>query len=46
MRKELLNVYVSTILEEVLEKAEQWRQDYNCSRPHQSLGFVPPAEFI
>ena len=46
IRKELLNAYVFTSLNEVREKAEEWRQDYNCSRPHQSLGFVPPAEFI
>ena len=46
IRKELLNTYVFTSLTEVREKAEEWRQDYNCSRPHQSLGFVPPVEFI
>jgi len=46
IRKELLNAYVFTSLTEVREKAEEWRTDYNCSRPHQSLGFVPPIEFI
>jgi putative transposase len=46
IRKELLNAYVFTSLQEVREKAEEWRQDYNGLRPHQSLGFVPPAEFI
>jgi len=46
IRKELLNAYVFTNLQEVREKAEEWRQDYNCSRPHQALGFVPPVEFI
>ena len=46
IRKELLNAYVFTSLHEVREKAEEWRQDYNCSRPHKSLGFVPPVEFI
>lgn len=45
IRRELLNAYVFTSLREVREKAEQWRQDYNCSRPHQALGFVPPAEY-
>lgn len=45
IRKELLNAYVFTTLSEVREKTEQWRQDYNCSRPHQSLGYVPPAEY-
>ena len=46
IRKELLNTYVFTTLNEVREKAEQWREDYNCSRPHQSLGFVPPVEYV
>jgi putative transposase len=46
IRKELLNAYVFTSLKEVREKAEEWRVDYNCSRPHQSLGYVPPVEFI
>ncbi len=46
IRKELLNAYVFNNLNDVREKAEEWRLDYNCSRPHQSLGFVPPVEFI
>jgi putative transposase len=45
IRRELLNAYVFTTLTEVREKAEEWRLDYNCSRPHQALGFVPPAEY-
>ncbi len=45
IRRELLNAYVFTMLTEVREKAEEWRQDYNCSRPHQALDFVPPAEY-
>jgi putative transposase len=45
IRRELLNAYVFSSLTEVREKAEAWRMDYNCSRPHQSLGFVPPAEY-
>jgi putative transposase len=46
IRKELLNTYVFTTLNEVREKAEEWRLDYNCSRPHKSLGYVPPLEYI
>jgi putative transposase len=46
IRKELLNAFVFTNLNEVREKAEEWRVDYNCSRPHKSLGCVPPLEFI
>jgi putative transposase len=45
MRKELLDAYLFFSLEEIREMAEEWRQDYNCARPHQSLGFVPPAEY-
>ena len=46
IRKELLNAFVFNNLDDVREKAEEWRMDYNCSRPHQSLGYVPPVEFI
>jgi hypothetical protein len=40
IRRELLNAYVFRTLSEVRKKAEEWRLDYNCSRPHQSLGFL------
>ena len=46
IRRELLNAYVFKTLNEVREKAEEWRLDYNCSRPHSSLGYVPPAQYI
>jgi putative transposase len=46
LRKELLDAYLFYSLPEVRTMAEEWRQDYNCQRPHQSLGFVPPVEFI
>ena len=46
LRKELFDAYLFYSLQEVREMAEEWRQDYNCSRPHQSLGFVPPLEYI
>lgn len=46
LRKELLDVYLFYSLQEVRTMTEEWRQDYNCSRPHQSLGFVPPAEYV
>ncbi|MFI5188462.1 MAG: IS3 family transposase [Chitinophagales bacterium] len=46
LRKELLDAYLFYSLREVRQMAEEWRQDYNYERPHESLGFVPPIEFI
>jgi putative transposase len=45
IRRELLNAYLFQTLDEVREKAEEWRLDYNENRPHASLGYVPPAEY-
>ena len=45
LRKELLDAYLFYSLREVRQMAEEWQQDYNHERPHESLGFVPPIEF-
>ncbi len=45
LRKELLDAYLFFSLAEVRNMAEEWRQDYNGSRPHQALGFVPPLQY-
>lgn len=45
LRKELLDAYLFFSLTEVRTMAEEWRMDYNSSRPHQALGFVPPLEY-
>lgn len=45
IRKELLDAYLFYTLNEVRLMAEEWQQDYNCERPHDALGNVPPAEF-
>lgn len=45
LRKELLDAYLFFTLAEVRAMAEEWRMDYNGSRPHQALGFVPPLEY-
>ena len=44
IRRELLNAYLFETLEEVRERAEQWRIDYNENRPHAALGYVAPSE--
>lgn len=46
LRKELLNAYHFFSLQEVRIMAEEWQQDYNHDRPHDSLGNVSPKEFI
>ena len=45
IRRELLNAYLFQTLDEVRKQAEIWRLDYNHQRPHESLGYVPPAEY-
>lgn len=44
MRKELLNAYVFKSLDEVKQKAEEWKFDYNNNRPHASLNYKTPVE--
>lgn len=46
IRSELLNAYVFKTLEEVREKAEEWRHDYNHKRPHKSLGYQTPMDLL
>jgi putative transposase len=46
LRKELLDAYLFFTLQEVRLMAEQWQKDYNEERPHESLGNVPPTEYI
>jgi len=46
LRKELLDAYLFYNLQDVRIMAEEWKQDYNHERPHESLGYVPPVEFI
>jgi len=45
LRDECLNVHWFETLEEAKAKIEQWRQDYNETRPHQALNELAPAEF-
>ena len=44
-REECLNTNWFLSLEDAREKIEAWREDYNESRPHMSLGYLTPLEF-
>lgn len=43
LRDELLNGEVFTTLNEAQVLIAQWRDHYNCYRPHSALGYRPPA---
>ena len=45
LRDELLNVEAFATLLEAKTLAEDYRIDYNCYRPHSSLGYRTPASF-
>ena len=45
LRDECLNQSWFLSLEDAREKAEAWRQEYNCTRPHGALGNLAPEEF-
>lgn len=46
IRDECLNEHLFTSLHEARQIVEAWRIDYNTVRPHSSLGYKTPAEFI
>lgn len=46
IRDECLNEHLFTSLHEARQIVEEWRIDYNTVRPHSSLGYKTPAEFI
>jgi putative transposase len=45
-REGVLDAYVFESIEEVRQASEEWMEDYNCERPHDSLGRVPPLTFM
>ncbi|GAB5560603.1 MAG: hypothetical protein SynsKO_22500 [Synoicihabitans sp.] len=45
LRDECLNVHLFFDLEDVRQKLEVWRTDYNRYRPHSALASLPPAVF-
>jgi putative transposase len=46
VRKELLNANVFYTLSEVRERIEEWMEDYNHHRPHESLGYRTPVDLL
>ncbi len=44
-RDECLNTHWFLSLDDARAKLEAWRRDFNETRPHTSLAFMPPAEF-
>jgi len=46
IRDECLNQHWFISLEEAKSIIEEWRIDYNSIRPHSSLGYLAPQEFI
>ena len=46
MRTEVLNAWLFHSLEQVQEVIEDWREDYNGIRGHESLGNRPPAAYL
>ena len=45
MRRELLNAYLFTSLDEARIMCEEWRTDYNQERPHKALGYLSPMKY-
>jgi len=45
-RDECLNLHWFETLEEAKAIIEDWRRDYNESRPHSTLNDLSPAEFV
>lgn len=46
LRDEFLNMHWFRSLEDLQDKAWEWRDEYNNERPHSSLGMMTPKEFL
>lgn len=46
LRDECLNENLFSNLAEARTIIENWRKDYNTTRPHTSLGGVAPADYV
>lgn len=45
MRREVLDAYIFTNLDQARQVTQQWIADYNQNRPHKSLGYKTPNEY-
>lgn len=45
LRDECLNAHWFRTLQDVRRTLEDWRQEYNCERPHSGLDYMTPQEF-
>lgn len=45
-RKEILDAYVFNSLEELRTVTQEWMQEYNNERPHDSLGGMTPTAYV
>ena len=45
-RDEILDFYIFHTLSEVRERTDIWLTEYNCERPHESLGNLSPVEYL
>ena len=46
LRREFLNTHLFDSLNELRFMAEEWMTDYNEYRPHKSLGYLAPIEYV
>jgi len=45
-REEILDANLFNTLAEVQDATDEWVDDYNNFRPHESLGRIPPTQFL